>query len=209
LDVVGVTGKHRLASVADLAGADRVEKLPDDLAEYDEIDLLDLLDVEETAGGGGVPAPEGADGPLVAEVVDLFGARRQAWLRTWRGVWFIPAGDKIMFLAPDEEVGRYRVARVDAGGAGGEFLESGIDLEMAMSWAEVHATKEAGKRVHKSAKWRKRAPSREQLTVAARMGVPTEGRTWGDMHDALSVAITSQQIDRMPCVATVTERGYW
>jgi superfamily II DNA or RNA helicase len=211
LDVVGVTGKHRLASVADLAGADRVEKLPDDLAEYDEIDLLGLDDLAEAAAGsgGGFPAPEGHDGPLVAEVVDLFGSRRQAWLRTYRGVWFLPAGEKIIFLAPDVEPGRYRVAQCSTKTASGEFLQPDVDLDMAMSWGEQYAIAEVGTKTRRSAAWRKREPSREQMTVAKRMGVPTDGRSWGDMHDALSVALTSQRIDGMPCVATVSERGYW
>jgi superfamily II DNA or RNA helicase len=208
LDVVGVTGKHRLASVADLAGADRVEALPDDLAEYDEIDLLGLTE-EPPAGGGSLPAPEGADGPLVAEVVDLFGSRRQAWLRTPRGVWFLSAGDKIIFLAPGAEVGRYRVARCPTRGAGGEFLRDDVDLDMAMSWGEQYAAAEAGVLTRKGAGWRKQLPSAGQTAMAERMGLPTVGLTRGELSDAISTAITSQRIDGMPCVSTVTDRGYW
>lgn len=209
LDVVGVTGKHRLASVADLAGADRVERLPDDLAEYDEIDLLGLAEEEPAAGGSAFPAEPGADGPLVSEVVDLFGSRRQAWLRTARGVWFLSAGEWVVFLAPDAEVGQYKVARAPAKGAGGEVLQSGVDLDMAMSWGEQVAMSAAGVLTRKGATWRSREPSEGQKTEAERRGIPYAGLTKGELSDLLSVAFASQRIDRMPCVATVTERGYW
>jgi len=209
LDVVGVTGRHRLASVADLAGADRVEKLSDDLLDYDEIDLLGLGDQEESDTGGGWDGPEGADGPLVAEIVDLFGSRRQAWLRTPRGVWFLSAGEQIVFLAPDEAVGRYRVAMAPAKGAGGRFLESDVDLDMAMSWGEQHAIAAAGVLTRKGASWRSQAPSGGQTAVAERLGLPTAGLTRGELSDAISTEFAAQRVDMMPCVSTVTDRGYW
>ena len=43
IDVVGVTGKHRLAGLVDLGGADRPEQLPPDLAQYGPDDGTDLL----------------------------------------------------------------------------------------------------------------------------------------------------------------------
>lgn len=209
IDVVGVTGKHRLASIADLGGTDRVERLDDELAQYepdDEIDLLGLLDPAEGKGGPGRVDEPGADGPLVAEIVDLFGASRQAWGRTRRGVWFLPAGDHLVFLAP-AEVGRYSVGRCPAGAAGGEWLNEDLDLNMAMSWGEHHASTSL---TRKSAAWRKAAPSQAQLNLAVQLGVPAAaGATRGDVSDAISAAKASARIDPMPCVSTVNERGYW
>jgi superfamily II DNA or RNA helicase len=205
LDVVGVTGRHRLASVVDLAGADRVERLPDELAEYEEIDLLGI----EEAAHGTADVPAGADGPLVSEVVDLFGTRRQAWLRTQRGVWFLSAGDKLIFLAPAPEPGRYTVARCSTRESGGEGLESGLDLEMAMSWGEQHAMAEAGTLTRKGASWRKQAPSQGQLNMAAGLGLAPAGLSRGELSDAISTVIASRRLDGMPIMASVSERGYW
>lgn len=207
MDVVGVTGRHRLASVVDLAGADRVEKLPDGLAEYDEIDLLGLEEERGDGSGTGF-APPVADGPLVSEIVDLFGTRRQAWLRTARGVWFLSAGDRIVFLTPGAEAGRYAVARCPSKGQGGEFLRQDVDLDMAMSWGEQYAA-EAGTLVRRSANWRKGAPSQPQLNIAAQLQLPTEGLTRGELSDAISTVFATQRLDGMPCVASVTEGGYW
>lgn len=213
MDVVGVTGRHRLASIADLGGADRVEQLDADLAQYepdDEVDLLGLLDAEPS-GGGGFPDAPGVDGPLVAEVVDLFGASRQAWLRTPRGVWFLQAGDDLVFIAPSSTgmPGRYAVAKCPVYVQGGEFLRDGLDLDMAMSWGEHHAG-EAKELTRKSAGWRKRQPSSGQLGKAAQLGIIVQPfATMGDVSDAIGAAIAAGRIDPMPCVATVSERGYW
>jgi hypothetical protein len=207
LDVVGVTGKLRLASVVDLMGADRVEKLPDDLAEYDEIDLLGLDDAEQASNV--MPREPGIDGPLVAEIVDLFGSRRQAWLRTPRGVWFLSAGDNLVFLTPGAEVGRYCVARCSAKQQGGEWLQEDLDLDMAMSWGEQYAA-EAATLTRRGAGWRKQAPSQGQINVAHRMGLPVmPGVTRGDLSDSISTVIASQRLDPMPCVATVSQESYW
>lgn len=207
LDVVGVTGRHRLASVVDLAGADRAEKLPDDLAEYDELDLLGLAD--DSAPGAGTFREPGADGPLVHEIVDLFGTRRQAWLRTARGVWFLSAADNLIFLAPADEVGCYHVARCPARVPGGEFLQQNLDLDMAMSWGEQYASAEAGVLTRRGARWRDNAPSQGQLNIATAMRLPTEGLNRGALSDAISLAVASRRLDSMPCVASVNERSYW
>lgn len=206
LDVAGVTGRHKLASVIDLAGADRVEQLPDDLAEYDqEIDLLGLA--EES---GPRPRGETVDGPLTHEIVDLFGASRQAWLRTHRGVWFLSAGEKLVFLAPGGEPGMYSVARCDQNGQGGEWLNQGLDLSMAMSWGEQYAAESSKVLTRRGAGWRKLEPSEGQKHMAARLRLPIDaGLNRGELSDLISNAFASQRLDAMPCVASVHEGGYW
>jgi hypothetical protein len=207
LDVVGVTGRHRLASVVDLMGADRIEKLPDDLAAYDEIDLLGLDDTVEPSEGR-LPVPT-ADGPLVSEIVDLFGTRRQAWLCTPRGVWFLSAGDNLIFLTPSAEPGRYSVARCSTTQQGGEWLHEDLDLDMAMSWGEQY-TAGAATLTRRGAGWRTQEPSQGQLNMAHRMGLPTApGVTRGELSDQISTAIAAQRLDAIPCVASVSMHGYW
>jgi len=210
IDVVGVTGRHRLASLVDLSGAERVEKLDDELAAYEpdeEVDLLGLLDPASRAARTGDFV--GADGTLHSEIVDLFGSSRQAWLRTRRGVWFLSAGDKLIFLAPEPDPGRYAVARCPQYASGGEFLQRDVDLDMAMSWGEQYAAGEASVLTRRGASWRAGAPSQQQLVMAARLDVSSEGHSRGSLSDAISIAAATARLDPMPCVSTVNDRGYW
>jgi hypothetical protein len=208
MDVVGVTGRHKLASMVDLAGADRVEALPDDLAEYDELDLLAL---DEQASGWGALQPERVDGALVHEIVELFGLSRSAWLRTERGVWFLSAGDSLVFIAPALDPGAYSVARVSSRGAGGEWLREGVDLSMAMSWGEQYAAEAGAKTLtQRKAPWRKLPPKDAQIAMATNLGIDlTFLPTRGDLSDMISHRMASRRIDAMPCVGGVSEAGYW
>lgn len=211
MDVVGVTGRHRLTNMTDLMGADRVEKLPDELREYDEIDLLGFADEVEAKAEGSRWMLPGADGPLVSEIVDLFTSSRRAWLQTRRGVWFLPAGkEKLIFLAPGLEPGAYNVGRCAIREAGGEWLREGVDLEMAMSLGEQHAAGEYGYLSQRSANWRKGVPGSTQVAKALSLGIAdTTGMSKGDLSDRISFEVASARLDNAPAVATVSERGYW
>jgi superfamily II DNA or RNA helicase len=214
IDVVGVTGKHRLASLIDLGGADRVEQLPPELSLYcggedEPDDLMALLCPPEPPAGGRVPSEPGADGPLTSEIVNLFGSSHSVWLRTLKGVWFLPAGDQLVFLAPGPDVGAYLVGRIAPGGRGEWLVGDGVDLELAMTWGEQHAETAGGKLVVRGAQWRKGTVRGAQLAKAAGLGIPTDGRTRGEVSDEISRALASGRLDMMPCVSTVTERGYW
>lgn len=211
MDVVGVTGKHKLTNMVDLMGADRVERLPDELREYDEFDLLGFADEQDAGAGGPMWREPGRDGPLVAEIVDLFTASRRAWLRTRRGVWFLPAGkDKLIFLAPGLEPGRYNVGRCPIRTAGGEWLREGVDLEMAMSLGEQHAAGEYGYLSQRSASWRRGEPGSTQIAKALSLGITDlVGMSKGDLSDRISFEVASARLDNARAVATVSERGYW
>ena len=211
IDVVGVTGRHRLASIADLSGAERVEKLDDELAQYEPDEEVDLLGLLDPSGPGRRIEESGMDGPLTSEIVDLFGTSRQAWLRTMRGAWFLPAGDSLIFIAPysSADVGRYSVGRCPARTAGGEWVREDLDLDMAMSWGEQCAA-DAVVLTRRSAAWRKAEPKPAQLAMAAGLGATLDARaTRGDVSDAISAALASLRLDPMPCLRNVTDRGYW
>lgn len=106
LDVTGVTGRHKLATLASLGGADSPEGIPDDLLMYEEDltseDVEAYDDTGESDAAGQDPEPvEYADGDLAHELVDLFGKSHSAWLRTPGGRWFLPAGNQgFVYLAP-------------------------------------------------------------------------------------------------------------
>ena len=213
IDVVGVTGKHRLASLVDLGGADRAEQLPPELSQYGPDDVDDLMSLlcppDPPSSGGPVPAEPGVDGPLTSEIVNLFGSSHSTWLRTPKGVWFLPAGEQLVFLAPGPDVGAYLVGRVAQNGGGEWLVSDGVDLELAMTWGEQHAETTGGTLVRRGAQWRKGTPKGPQLGMAARLGIPTDGRTRGEVSDDISRALASGRLDLMPCVSTVNERGYW
>lgn len=205
LDVAGVTGRHRLACVADLAGAERPRQLSEDLLEYEHLDLLEFS-AQEESGAGSWPLPAGRDGRLAHEVVDLFGTRRQAWLRTKRGVWFLSNGDDLVFLAPERDVGRYAVCRTSMKSSSGGWIKRDVDLDMAMSWGEQEATNVL---TRKGAKWRKLEPTQGQLNAAERMNLQVDGLSRGELSDLMTVTFASRRIDKMPLVATVGAKGYW
>jgi superfamily II DNA or RNA helicase len=228
MDVVGATSKHRLAGLVDLGGAERTEELDDDLKIYDQmveddepIDLLGLLDPSPAERA----ARTGVDGPLVAERVDLFHESRMSWLQTHRGVWFLEGGhDRIVFIAPERERGRYAVCytglRIPTGG----YLNRGLTLDEARSRGEHEATEEtgAGWRTRRSAGWRRGDCSKTQLGEAVRLGIevwerrevdgwPTDvvAFTRGELSDAIAVVKVSRRVDDMAVVAGVTRDGYW
>jgi superfamily II DNA or RNA helicase len=100
LDVCGVTSRHKLATMASLAGADSPEDMPDDLLMYED-DLTSEIVTEEQDTASDTETPEYADGLLAHEMIDLFGQSHSAWLRTPGGRWFLPCGQAgFLFLVP-------------------------------------------------------------------------------------------------------------
>lgn len=219
LDVVGVTGRHKLAGLVDLAGADRNEELPDELAIYDElpdeqaVDLLDLMDPGSALRRTAAVAP---DGPLVVERVDLFEESRAAWLRTARGVWFLELpGERLVFIAPEAARGRYAVCETGHSDVSGRYLHRGLDLETALLRGEAEASRMmGGVLIKKSAKWRAQAPTSGQSAKAVRLGValetePGEFKSKGALSDEIAVIKAGARLDHMGLVSTVSVDGYW
>lgn len=231
IDVVGVTGKHRLAGLIDLGGAERTEELDDDLAEYDrlvendeDIDLLGLLD-PSPAQRAARAVPAVPDGPLVVETVDLFYESRMSWLQTYRGVWFLEGGhDRIVFLIPGSVPNTYSVAYTGLRNPSGAVLHPDLTLGEAKRMGEHEAMEEtgAGWRTRRSAGWRRGEPSKTQLGEAVRLGINAWGEagqqewsdeqptmTRGEVSDAISIVKVSRRVDDMRAVAGVSVDGYW
>lgn len=211
LDVVGVGGKHKLASLVDLTGAPPAEGMPDDLLQYVD-DLEEGIELGEAGPGmAWREEPGGADGPLVSEEFSLFGESAFTWLRTKKGVWFVDAGDSLVFLTPGSAPGRYTVAKCHRKNSGGEWLQTDLELSYAMSWGEYVAQELNPKfGLTRRASWRRGAPSRGQLDECGRLGIEVPmGWKRGDVSDALSVGKASWRLDALPMLAGVTERGYW
>jgi superfamily II DNA or RNA helicase len=211
LDVVGVTRKHKLATLADLAGAEVIEKLDEDLLAYedDEIDL----GLGEDDGYGADPLPEGADGPLVTEIVDLFTASHAAWKRTRRGVWYLASGDgrRYVFLVPGPERDRYDVAWCGAREAGGGWIQRDMEIGYAMARGQEFAEDgPGGIGTARSARWRSEVASTAQVKRATALGISLGGfDTKGDVSDLIDQVVASDRLDAFGPLQTVTPEGYW
>lgn len=206
LDVVGITGRHRIRSIVDLEGVPMVDEIPDDLAEYLDDDAP--ADDEPREAHDADPTPEGADGQLVVELVDLFSASHTAWQQSPRGVWFLPTGNgRAVFLAPGQEPGTY-----DVRWSSGELVhEDSVPLDAAMTWGEKAAKSAAARPVEREAKWRKRKATLADKWAALSAGArPDEfGREAGGVTDVLDRQWAGNAIDLLPCVEQVTPAGYW
>lgn len=203
IDVVGVTGRHRLRTLADLEGAARVEPLDPELAAYDDETPADAE--QDESGTSGDVVPQGVDGRVVSEMIDLFSASHVAWKRSPRGVWYLPTNVGYVILAPGAEPETYVVQWAD-----GEPVHADpCDIGAAMSWGERAAAASSGFDNSKGARWRRLKPSRSQQWEALSAGVYVEGMTRGELTDALDTYRAARVIDALPAVATVSPAGYW
>jgi hypothetical protein len=188
------------------------------VADDEEIDLLGLLD-PSPAQRAEREAALGADGPLIAERVDLFHQSRMAWLRTRRGVWFLEGGhDRIVFLAPEDRPGRYAVCYTGLRNPSGGYIHRGLDLDDAHRMGEHEVSDENGSgwRTRRSAGWRRGDPSRTQLGEAVRLGLGVLGvdgsstlLSRGEVSDMIAVEKVSRRVDDMAIVAGVSVDSYW
>lgn len=139
IDPAGVTGRHRLSTIASLDGHgndDDDEAIPDDLFMYEVDQLAETVDDRSEAPAPPPDGPTGVDGPLQHELIDLFGESHSAWQRTNGGLWFLHTPQAFIYLQP-REAGRYdlrwraRGQSANAGAAG--TMREGLDLEYAMA----------------------------------------------------------------------------
>lgn len=209
LDAVGLTQRFRLSTRVNLDGAPPVEEIPDELRELLDEGIVDEAEKSRSADDT-EPEPEGADGPLAYELVDLFSASHTAWQQSPRGVWFLPTGDgRAVFLAPASEPGMYDVRWTS--GSDELVHEDPAPLDAAMAWGEKAAKSVAVRPVERSASWRKRKASLAEKYAALSAGAtPDEfGREAGGVTDAHDRQRVGRTIDALPCVEQVTPAGYW
>jgi superfamily II DNA or RNA helicase len=210
LDVVGATGRHRLAAPVELWGDEGVDL--EQMAPRDADEVLELLevddDVQEQAEVDhllGLDEPAYRDGKLVTEVVDLFEGSDAGWLRTYAGVWFLAAPERYVAVLPRWE-GGYGVVSLHRTRTGESswVMESVSELSYAMAHAigditddERHGMERVNgsARAHFSAThgWRSASPRAE----ARRIGLPVpEDASAGEIRRMLIVAYASARIDQ-------------
>lgn len=125
----------------------------------------------------------------------LFAASHQAWLSTAGGVMFLGAGEWTYFLWPSAEPGMWDVLRHQKYGKWERTAHTGLDVELAMSWAEAEAEDHGSFGVGRKASWRRGKPSDAQLNYAYGLGIDTTGMDKSALSDAISYVLESRQLD--------------
>jgi hypothetical protein len=204
LDVVGATGRHRLAAPIELWGEQGVE-LEDAPAVLEGGDLEALDDAEEQAEIdhllGLDEAPTYRDGKLVTEVVDLFEGSDAGWLRTYAGVWFLAAPERYVAVLPRVD-GGYVVVTLHRTRSGDSrwVMERCSELSYAMAHATGDVTDAERDAMGGTGRaqfvvglgFRHASPRAE----ARRIGFPVpDDATPGEIRKMLTVAYASARID--------------
>lgn len=197
LDLVGATAEHSLQSKMSLFGEEAA-------ALAREQDEIERDDEQIAAGALDMPAEDiwrdssGPVGALVSEEVDLFHSSASAWLRTYGGIWFLPAGERIIALIPGVEMGTWDVTAMHATIRGtGRWIALGVrELSYAMAWAESEVTPAERMAVAREQSWRDHRPAPAQRSVAESLGIKIgRGMTKGELAGLINIAGASWRID--------------
>lgn len=190
LDVVGASGQHKLATIADLTS----QRIPE-IAQGES-----LAEAAERAVQTGALD---LTGDVALAEVDLFGRSETLWLQTKEGCWFIPAktdtGDWYVFLWPSG--GLWNVSRCQHTAKGSQTLHKGLELTEAMAWGEQEAGSLGARYASRTASWRiGRAKATEgQRGFLKSLGLWKEGQPEPlkkDAGDMISIALASRRLDK-------------
>jgi len=130
--------------------------------------------------------------------VDLFAGSTSVWLRTAAGIWFIPTKDRMWFICRRREDPEHYSVGFTGGRqtAGGGFVIGELDQATAMMVCQDYAATEDPSVSSRTADWRKRAASPQQLTFARQFGLPVEdGMRKGPVSDVISRYFGSIALD--------------
>jgi hypothetical protein len=197
LDVCGVTELHGLASLTDLSLDGRV-KPKDGQSLLEAMDEFDELAGVEWDNNEPFYSPAPPVHKVVGTEIDMFGSSHSVWLRTYRGTWFIPAGDQVFFLWPNGD-GNFNLGRTAKIRPEPAILlhEDALPIELGMALLEQQAEAYAPGTADRNAPWRQTGP--------ARPGQRNEMEMWGltpkrklsaaDAYDQLNVEMASRRLD--------------
>lgn len=200
LDPVGVTGRHKLATLADtsmtLHGVNEDETLLEaaQRAEREEAELLELAEQEELLQRQVLERQQ-----LQAKEVSLFAESASTWLQTSNGTWFVPVQGWLLFLWPEGN-GLFTVGscRLDPRPfQDSTVLASGMLQDGAMAFAQSLAKQHDPKgHAERTAAWRHpRSPSASRVRFARSIGVRVaQTMTDADVADAIYVKLAGQAL---------------
>lgn len=129
--------------------------------------------------------------------VDAFAASEHAWVRTPKGVLFIPCGDTRVILWPSAEQGLWDVVVAAKGQKWERSPYVCLSLSEAMAWGEaVSEDYHPGYGTTKSAPWRRKPPSEKTVALATRLGIGVAGLSAGKVSDLIEQRLGAREIDR-------------
>jgi superfamily II DNA or RNA helicase len=192
LDVAGASRRNALTVQVDLIGTEDVAQQVDG----DELDILKALEGDAVESGD-EDSDFGCvyrDGTLVTEEFDLFHGSRLVWHQTHAGLWFLPAGNRYLVIAPAPA--GYAVSAVESfvGGRAEWVASDAPDLSLAMGLAEAAVTEAEAEVAQRDAKHRSRTPLRPEARSFARQFGYTP-KTIGQMRDVQVVHHASSRLD--------------
>lgn len=198
LDVVGATGRHRLAAPVELWGEEGVDRDPELIEELglteDEADALyDESEQQQIDSLFGLDEPQYRDGKLVHEVVDLFEGSDAGWMRTYAGVWFLATAQRYVAVLPRLD-GGYAVVSMHKArvGASAWVMERVSEIGTAMAHAAGDIPDNEQGNALDYAGWSARQLHRR----CAELGLPVpSGATPGEIRKMITVGLASSRID--------------
>jgi superfamily II DNA or RNA helicase len=196
LDVVGASARNALVTPVELFG----DKLAELETEEERQELEALKEIELDTGEEIVTktAEEQIfiDGYMTAVEVDLFHNSRSAWRRTYGGINFLPAGDRLIVLKPQDNglwgvVWCHKFQRLS-----GWVAQDVADMGYAMAFAEANVSQSEQLTASRERAWRAKPVSEKQKNFARRYGIIVhEGMRGGELSELLDTAIGSARID--------------
>jgi len=197
IDVVGASGRHQLATMADLSVTIKQVKEGQSLAEAAR--EQDLREAEQ--GWTEEEIHRTLAGERVVRDVDLFAQSTSVWLSTRVGTNFIPAGGWTIFIWPATS-GLWDVGVIPTRGVPGQArpVAQGLTLDWAVQQAEAYARQvcaQTGIRLDtRGASWRRSgAAVPKQLAYASSLGLHFEaGARKSDVSDAISIALATRAL---------------
>jgi superfamily II DNA or RNA helicase len=199
LDVVGVTGRHKLQSLTNLVHTEVL-----DGESYAEARIRVEREIaNRTNQTLRVP------GVIGAQQVELFAQSHSTWLQTKAGTWFIPVKGGVFFLWPaldGDAPGTWRLGykkqhtKTYAVERENGWIFDGMTLEYAMAFGEQLAAEDDPTVSLKDRSWRRTKPSQAQIDYAIKLKAVDPEAAYelrkGSLSDLISVAVASRMLDR-------------
>lgn len=138
---------------------------------------------------------------LQAQAVDLFGSSpAYQWLTTSGGAQFIPLGGNghLVLWPSQDSPGQWDVVHVpEQARVPWERLHTGMELGVAMAWAESEADERSHLNTGKAASWRRKPASEKLVRYATQYGIRNGADLRaGELSDLISTAQASRKIDK-------------
>jgi len=196
LDVVGASARNALITPVELFGDKLVElETQEERQEFEALEEIEL-DTGEEIVTRTTEEQVFIDGHMTAVEIDLFHNSRSAWRRTYGGINFLPAGDRLIVLKPQDNglwgvVWCHKYQRLS-----GWVAQDVADMGYAMAFAEANVSQSEQLTASRDRAWCAKSISDKQKGLARRYGIIAhDDMRSGELSELLDAAIGSARID--------------